>query len=748
MRASRSLTTLLLIATASSLSAQSLEQWTAWGDAAFARGEYYGATRFYNGALAIDGGRMSLQWKQAEACRLSNQYGKAAEFYEKVQRKDMGRTHHEALRWLAEMQLCNGDYTAAEGTWRKVLQKEKDKFSLNGRRAENALAGCAIARDSSKVRKDLVVAHLPQPVNTYDSEFGARRGPDSLLYFASLRGEVNEEGEVKDTIAYRTALYNARVNGTTWEVPAKLAPPANVSGDNANATWSLDGKWFLFTRCDAGLPCRIHIAPVTATGIGEAHVLPGIGDTLHSTQPMVARWDDREMLLFASDRPGGEGGTDIWQAELHGGEVRYLNPLGRPVNTPGDERTPWYDNVTNSLWYSSDFLPGHGGYDIFSAAFGDDVFANPVNAGRPINSPANDLYPVYDPRRGEGWLTSNRIGSFAAKGETCCNDLYRFEFLQQEPELIVQAPLSEPEPIRKLNSVERLIGLRERFPLKLYFHNDEPEPRSWATTTPQTYGETYDRYKALQPTYESENPDPVPIRAFFTEKVDHGFMELSNLVEVLEPVLAEGRSVVLEVRGHASPLARNDYNRNLSMRRIESLRNHLRTVDGGELAPYMAQQDSTRTTLTIRELPFGEEQAPHGVSDELRDLRNSVYSWEASTERRIEVVALQLLPEQSDTELERPVMQLGDLQQGVERIIPFTVRNEGDKPMELLRAKADCGCTTATLPKGKIPVGGSVDIEVIFSGRAPVGPLRRTVTVDTDGVPERFDLVIEGLVVP
>lgn len=748
MRASRSLITLLLIASASWSIAQSLEQWTAWGDAAFARSEYYGATRFYNGALAIDGGRMSLQWKQAEACRLSNQYDKAAEFYEKVQRKDMGRTHHEALRWLAEMQLCNGKYTEAEGTWRKVLQKEKDKFSLTGRRAENALAGCAIARDTSKMRKDLVVSHLPQPVNTYDSEFGARRGPDSLLYFASLRGEVNEEGEVKDTTAYRTALYNARDSSTAWEVPAVLAPPTNVSGDNANATWSLDGKWFLFTRCDTGLPCRIHIAPVTTSGIGEAHVLPGIGDTLHSTQPMVVLWDDREMLLFASDRPGGEGGTDIWQAELHGGEVRYLNPLGRPVNTPGDERTPWYDNVTNSLWYSSDFLPGHGGYDIFSAAFGDDVFANPVNAGRPINSPANDLYPVYDLKRGEGWLTSNRIGSFAAKGETCCNDLYRFEFPPQEPELIAQIPVPEPEPIRKLNTVERLIGLRERFPLKLYFHNDEPEPRSWATTTPQTYGATYDHYKALQPTYESENPDPVPIRAFFVERVDHGSMELSNLVEALEPVLAEGGSVVLEVRGHASPLARNDYNRNLSMRRIESLRNHLRTVDAGTLAPYMEEQDTTRTTLTIRELPFGEEQSPHGVSDELGDLRRSVYSWEAATERRIEVVALQLLQEQGDSELERHVMQLGDLKQGVERITRFTVRNEGDKPMELVEVKADCGCTTATLPKGKIPVGGSVDIEVVFSGRAPDGPLRRTVTVDTDGVPKRFELVIEGRVVP
>ena len=744
MRSSRSLLLLLLLLRASCSIAQSLEQWTAWGNAAFARGEHYGATRFYNGALAIDGGRMSLQWKQAEACRLSNQYDRAAEFYEKVHRKDMGRTHQTALRWLAEMQLCTGQYTEAEATWRKVLQKEKDKSSFTARRAENALAGCAMARDSSKVRKEIVLSHLPQPLNTYDSEFGARRGPDSLLYFASLRGEVNEEGEVEDTASYRTALYRSRGRNNTWEAPAMLAGGTKGHGDNANATWSLDGKWFLFTRCDAGTPCRIHIAPVTTNGIGKAQVLPGIGDTLHSTQPMVVLWDAREMLLFVSDRPGGEGGTDIWQGELHGGDVKYLNPLGRPVNTPGDERTPWYDNVTNSIWYSSDFLPGHGGYDIFSAAFGDDVFANPVNAGRPINGPANDLYPVYDPERGEGWLTSNRVGSFAAKGETCCNDLYRFEFSAEKTEVIAQIP----EPIRRLTHVEKLTALGERFPLKLYFHNDEPEPRSWATTTPQTYGETYEHYKVLQPTYESENPDPVIIRSFFVEKVDHGFAQLSDLIEALEPVLAGGRSVVLEVRGHASPLARNDYNRNLSMRRIESLRNHLRTVRSGLLGPYMEQSDSSRASLTIRELPFGEERSSRGVSDELRDLRNSVYSREAAAERRIEVVAFHLSEPESEALFERHVMQLGDLPQGVERTIRFMVRNGSDKPLELLQARADCGCTTAALPKGKIPVGESVDIEVIFSGRAPDGPLRRTVTVETDGIPKRFELVIEGHVIP
>ena len=51
---------------------------------------------------------MELQWKYAEACRLSNQYPQAAESYEKVWRKDLGRSHPEALRWLGEMQLCSG----------------------------------------------------------------------------------------------------------------------------------------------------------------------------------------------------------------------------------------------------------------------------------------------------------------------------------------------------------------------------------------------------------------------------------------------------------------------------------------------------------------------------------------------------------------------------------------------------------------------------------------------------------------
>ena len=411
-------------------SAQSFEQWTTWGDASMERGEYYGASRFYAGALAMDGGRMSLQWKQAEACRLSNQYDKAAELYQRVYGKDAGRTYADALRWSGEMQLSIGSYDAAEQTWTKVLQKEKDKNSVTAQRARNAIAGCSIAREALAVPSNIVVEHLPQPVNTYDSEFGARLGPDSAVYFSSLRGELNKDGEVVDTATYRMVMLSTTSNSTGWNVPVMLSGTINALGDNGNAAWTLDGKSVLFTRCERGLPCRIFIAPIN--GGTAASPLPGLGDDVVSTQAMVVQWEAREMLLFVSDRPGGQGGMDIWQARLENGVAVEVHPLGAPVNTPGNERSPWYDAASTTLWFSSDFHPGMGGHDIFTSAFANDVFQTPKHAGAPLNSPANDLYPTFYPARNEGWLTSNRIGSFAAKGETCCNDLYRFQLPAEE----------------------------------------------------------------------------------------------------------------------------------------------------------------------------------------------------------------------------------------------------------------------------------------------------------------------------
>jgi hypothetical protein len=725
--------------------AQSIEQWTTWGDASMARGEYYGASRFYEGAMALEPGRLSLQWKQAEACRLSHQYDKAAELYATVQRKDMGRTYPDALRWLGEMQLSAGAYDEAERTWNKLLQREKNKRSVVAQRAANALQGIALVKESIARQDTTELQHLPQPVNSFDSEFGARIGPDDALLFTSMRGTYTTDGEVEDTTAYRSMLYRSAIANGHWSEAVALESPV-ANGHVANVTWSANGQLMYTTRCVDDTPCRIHHAAYDGRSMSMLTPLEGLGDS-QSTQPMVVWWQDRELLFFVSDRPGGLGGTDIWKAELRNGTAINVEPLGPHVNTPGNERTPWFDASSSTLWFSSDFRPGLGGYDIFRSELISGSFAPASNAGTPFNSPANDLYPALYPERGEGWLTSNRKGSFAAKGETCCNDLYRWTYgpTRTAEETPRETTEQTTEVIRR---VHELSSMQARFPLKLYFHNDEPEPRSWSTTTEQPYGTTYQRYRALEPTYRAEQTDATAMERFFVDDVDGGYALLLELAEALYVELERGASITLEVRGHASPLARNDYNKNLSLRRIASLRNHLRGWNHGVLAPYFDGTATNGGHVALRILPFGEERSATGVSDDLRDLKHSVYSVEAARERRIEVVAVEWSEQGPENTVQRTLRKVGELKQSEVREFAFHVENTSTKPLRLVSSTADCGCTAAALPEVPIPPGGMGEVLVTFNGRAKEGPLTRTVTITTDGTPGTIELVIDGTVVP
>ncbi len=735
MRPLRSALSLFALLWCTAAAAQPAQQWIDWGDAAMERQEYYGASKFYSEALRAEPGRLAIQWKQAEACRLSNQYDKATEFYGMVYRKDQGRTYADALRWLAEMQMCNGMYDEAEVSWRKLIQRERKKSAFNLERAENALHGCSLAKAITTDTTSIVVEHLPGPVNSYESEFAPRVSTEGSLYFSSLRGEYTADEEVEDTAAYRTRIYRSDEAEGAWAEPMAVAAIDN--GDNANITWSLDGRRAYFTRCLAGQTCRIHYIDLDGADT-TAKVLLGLGGEM-STQPMIVRWEDREMLLFVSDRPGGMGGTDIWQAQISGADVISVVPVNGKVNTPENERTPWFDPVTNELYFSSDFLPGLGGYDIFISTWSNDEFSAPINAGPPVNSPANDLYPAIDPQRGHFWFASNRIGSLAAKGATCCSDIYRYP-LEKRP-IIDPGEIAGTDTARSIYmaAIERI---RSEFPLKLYFHNDDPDPRSWAQSTGQTYEQTYQRYRSLLPEY-GEHGDRMATERFFTEHVEAGRKLLDDLIGAIVPALQNGEEVILSVRGHASPLAKNDYNRNLSQRRISSLENHLRSEDPS-LAAFIDGTAPNGGRLRIEELPYGEERSARSVSDDLGDLQRSVYSIEAMRERRIEIEEIKLTDTGSSTEEIKLVQNVGDLLQDQERFFTFTLKNPGQRPLALVGSQADCGCTTADLPTGPIAPGGNAEVKVHFNGRAPVGPLTRSVTVITDGEPQRFRLTLEG----
>ena len=720
--------------------AQNAAQFVTWGDNAMAIEDYYGASKFYTRAMEMEGGRLELQWKYAEAGRLSNQYSEAAAMYEKVYRKDQGRTYPDALRWLGEMYLCAGKYDEARKTWLKVKQKARDKQGTTAIRADNALAGIALAKERMAEPEDVTIEHLPEPVNSYDSEFGARTGPDGKLYLTSLRGAINADDEVIDSAHYVARIFHSDTTAGAWMVPQatdSIQPGVSM----ANPAWTPTGL-YLASRCDPRRPCRI----VIGRGV-EERSLTGLGEA-QSTQPMVANFQGKETLFFTSDRVGGAGGLDIWLADFDGDRVSIVRPLGPPINTPGNESCPYYDADQGKLYFSSDFHPGSGGFDNFMSRDSAGTFTAPVNLMYPLNSPANDLYPTFDLKTRTGYFTSNRVGSLAKKGATCCNDIYRYHYpalrlAQRDSTGTVRAQDSLPGEAPTV-AEKRITSLREKLPIRLYFHNDEPGPRSRDTLTALTYEATWRAYRALRPDYHRAwQGDTTAIEAFFRDNVDAGLARLNEFTTLLRQALDEGQRIELRVRGFASPLAESDYNARLSLRRISSLVNQLRTTQGGALRPFLESG-----ALRLVKSPFGEDRSATGVSDRLDDLQGSVYSVGAALERRIEIE--QVMDAGAGAQpLSAPLtLDMGPLLQGMERADTVRVLNDTGTPVTLHGAQLDCDCFRVQVPDEPIAPGTIVGIHVTFTGRLRPGHVSREAIIPTSGGAAILRLTITGTVIP
>ena len=180
-------------------------------------------------------------------------------------------------------------------------------------------------------------------------------------------------------------------------------------------------------------------------------------------------------------------------------------------------------------------------------------------------------------------------------------------------------------------------------PLTVYFDNDYPGPRRMDTTINKTYFDTYDRYYARKEEFVRRRTAQLPaaeraaeaerVRDFFETDVRAGAERLREFGDRMLFYLQRDVNIELIMEGYASPLAPTDYNRNLTKRRIHSVENYLRAYDGGKLAKYLANGQ-----LRVSEQPRGEVTAPADISDSPVNRRQSVYSVEASKERRVRIL--------------------------------------------------------------------------------------------------------------
>ena len=113
------------------------------------------------------------------------------------------------------------------------------------------------------------------------------------------------------------------------------------------------------------------------------------------------------VIYFASNMPGGYGGSDIYTSTLRDGVWQQPVNAGPKINTSGNELFPSIDEHGN-LYFSSDGHGGLGGLDIFKTDHQGQ--GQPFNIGYPINSQGDDFSLVWKRNSSTGYFSSNRSG--------------------------------------------------------------------------------------------------------------------------------------------------------------------------------------------------------------------------------------------------------------------------------------------------------------------------------------------------
>lgn len=148
----------------------------------------------------------------------------------------------------------------------------------------------------------------------------------------------------------------------------------------------------------------LYMSRMTSEGWSDLEPLPFNGDEFNCSHPALSA--DGEGLWFTSDRPGGQGGYDIWYSERKVSGWTEPTNLGPLVNSGGHELFPSVNG--GQLYFSSD-RGAFGGLDVYSYALGSMDSVRILD--EPINSPGDDFGLITLDGLEHGYMASNRGGS-------------------------------------------------------------------------------------------------------------------------------------------------------------------------------------------------------------------------------------------------------------------------------------------------------------------------------------------------
>ncbi|SMO67256.1 OmpA family protein [Solitalea koreensis] len=408
----------------------------------------------------------------ANCYRQLNDYKFMESWYAKVVQME----GHDAmdLFFYAEALRNNSKYAEAKLYYGKYAVMAADKQLTN---TAKLIASC----DSAQIWMSKPVKysfHLDTTLNSGQGDFAAVAYQNGVV-FSSDR--ITEQGLRKDR---RFLVFNANNNlhkavyGWTGNSYLKLyyaemkdgvakSPilfASNLSGDfhNGPATFSPNGDEIYFTRTrgitnakeytddrsqQKNYTIKLEIYSAVFDQESRSWSAPkpfefnspiqySVGDPCFSP--------DGKRLYFASDMPGGFGGTDLYFCERKD-DGSWSNPLnlGAKINSVGNERSPSFDKK-GDFYFASNGRVGMGGLDIYYCKGEKTTWTEPQNMGYPINTPQDDFLITFNNDGKSGFLSSNRFGGRGS------DDIY--SFVRKELKFILEGTVTNRKSGKKLQN--------------------------------------------------------------------------------------------------------------------------------------------------------------------------------------------------------------------------------------------------------------------------------------------------------